>query len=99
MLDDANETPGATDTGGTRREFIATGLAAGAAVALGAALPPATEASVAQPASGTAVGQKLVEIAEIRKTTPTGPVQGVIQILNENKTYIGASKASPGTTT
>jgi FtsP/CotA-like multicopper oxidase with cupredoxin domain len=102
MLEDGNETPGAKDTSVTRREFIGTSLAAGAAVALGAALPAATESIVAQAPSGTAgttAGQTLIGIGEIKKTTATGPVQGVIKILNENKTYLGASKATPGTTT
>ena len=93
MLEDGTGTPGATGTGVTRREFIATGLAAGAAVALGATLPAATEASVAQtPAAGMATGETLAKIAEIGKT-------GVISILNENKTYLGASVTTPGTTT
>src|SRR6187397_3169632 len=99
MLEDENGTPGVKDSGVTRREFIATGLAAGAAVALGAALPAATESAVAQAPAGPAVGQTLVPIAEIGKTTPAGPVQAVIKILNENKTYIAASKATPGNTT
>src|SRR5205814_11975 len=38
------------------------------------------------------VNQTLIPIEEIKKTTPTGPVQGVIKILNENKAYLGASK-------
>jgi FtsP/CotA-like multicopper oxidase with cupredoxin domain len=98
MLENGKGTACATDGGVTRREFLGTGLAAGAAVALGVALPTASESSVVQAPAGTSVGQKLVEIAEIRKTTPNGPVQAVIKILNENKTYIGASKAAPGTT-
>ena len=98
MLEDANGTPAATDTGVTRRDFIGTSLAAGAAVALGAALPAGTEAGLAQTPAPPVAGQPLPTIAEIVKTTPTGPVQGVIKILNENKTYLGASKATPGTT-
>ena len=91
MLEDGNGTPGATPTGVTRREFIATGLAAGAAVALGAAVPAATEGSVAQATAAITPGDPLVKVGEIGKT-------GVIKILNENKTYLGASKATPGTT-
>jgi FtsP/CotA-like multicopper oxidase with cupredoxin domain len=100
MLEDGNDTPGATPSGVTRREFIGATLAAGAAVALGAALPAATEGSVAQaPAAGTTAGQTLVKIAEIAKNPATapGPVQGVIKILNEKKTYLG--KATAGGTT
>ena len=51
-----------------------------------------------RPRRARPAGQALAEIAEIAKTTANGPVQGVIKILNENKTYIGASKATPGTT-
>jgi FtsP/CotA-like multicopper oxidase with cupredoxin domain len=97
MLEDGNGTPGATNTGVTRREFIGTTLAAGAAVALGAALPAAVESSVAQAPAGTAVGQTLANIAEIGKALEGGPVRGVIKILNENKTYLG--KATAGGTT
>ena len=91
MLDDATDTPGATNTGVTRREFIGTSLAAGAAVALGAALP-AAENVVAQvpPATGQVAGQALPKIAELGKA-------GVIKILNESKTYLGKSTAG-GTT-
>jgi FtsP/CotA-like multicopper oxidase with cupredoxin domain len=92
MLEDANGQPGATNSGVTRREFIGTSLAAGAAVALGAVLPAATGSSVAQAQAVPAAGQALPTIAEIGKT-------GVIKILNETKTYLGASTATPGTTT
>src|SRR5262245_15028472 len=98
MVEDGKGTACATDGGVTRREFLGTGLAAGAAVAFGVARTTASESGVAQAPAGASAGQKLVEIAEIRKTTPNGPVQAVIKILNENKTYIGASKAAPGTT-
>jgi len=100
MREDEKDTAGATDSGVTRREFLGTSLTAAAAVALGTVVPTATDSSVAQTAAGTSVGQPLVEIAAIKKATPISPdpVQGVIKILNENKTYLGASKVSPGTT-
>ena len=98
MLEDAMGAADATGTGVTRREFLGTSLAAGAAVALGAALPAAAESTVMQAQAGTAVGQTLATIAEIAKTTKDGPVQGVIKVLSENKTYLGASKAAPGAT-
>src|SRR5262245_24420887 len=92
MLEDGNGKSGAADTGVTRREFIATGLAAGAAVALSGVMPAPAEGAAAQAAAGTAVGETLTKIAEIGKA-------GVIKILNENKTYLGASRTAPGTTT
>jgi FtsP/CotA-like multicopper oxidase with cupredoxin domain len=84
---------GATETGVTRREFIGKTLAAGAGVALGALLPHTVDRVDAQapPCTAPAVNQTLVTIGEIKKTTPGGPVQGVIKILNENKMYLGGS--------
>ncbi len=81
MREDEKEPAGATDNGVTRREFIGTTLAAGAAVAFGHVVPAATDSAVL--AQGTAVGQPLVEVAAIAKPPgATGPVRGVIKILN-----------------
>jgi len=99
MRDDRKDTGGSAENGVTRREFLGVGLAAGAAVALGSVLPATADAGAAQVPAGMPVGEKLATIAEIAKKTPTGPVQGVITILNENKTYLGASTVTPGTTT
>jgi FtsP/CotA-like multicopper oxidase with cupredoxin domain len=91
MLED-NETPCA-QMGDTRREFFGRVLAAGAGLALGAGLPYEGKTVEAQsaPAPGAA-GEKLISIAEIKKSAPGGPVQGVIKILNENKAYLSGSK-------
>ncbi len=75
--------------GATRREFIGKTVAAGAALALGAALP-LDEVS----AQGTLVcgsvksGENLVKIAEISKLLGATSVKGTIKILNEKKTYL-----------
>ena len=88
------ETP-RPDTGATRREFVGRALAAGTGMALGAILPHSGETVAAQSTPTCATpGQTLVPIAEIKKTAPNGPVQGIIKILNENKTYLGASKTA-----
>jgi FtsP/CotA-like multicopper oxidase with cupredoxin domain len=88
------ETP-TMETDATRREFIGKALVAGAGLAFGAGLPHRGETVEAQsvPACATP-GQTLVPVAEITKTAPDGPVQGVIKILNENKAYLGASKTA-----
>ena len=86
MLED-NETPCA-QTGDTRREFLGRVVAAGAGLALSVGLPYGGTTVEAQSApTPGAPGEKLVSIAEIKKTAPGGPVQGVIKILNENKAY------------
>jgi FtsP/CotA-like multicopper oxidase with cupredoxin domain len=81
----------------TRREFLGTALAAGAGLALGTMLPGITETAEAQPSCSVPSGQPLVEIGKIAKPQGSpGPVQGVIKILNEKKTYLVASQSGAG---
>lgn len=86
------ETSDLMDSSTTRREFIGKALAAGAGLALANMLPGA-EVVEAQPACSVPSGQPLVEIGKIAKPPgSTGPVQGVIKILNEKKSYLRAPK-------
>jgi FtsP/CotA-like multicopper oxidase with cupredoxin domain len=84
-----------TEASETRRGFLGKTLAGGAALALGAMLPEnaGAQAPVCAP---PAAGQTLATIGEIKKTAPGGPVQGVIKVLNENKSYLGKSNAGGG---
>jgi FtsP/CotA-like multicopper oxidase with cupredoxin domain len=95
MLKD-EETP-QTETGATRRTFLGKAMAGAGALALSTVLPQGTQTVEAQSAPTCAApGQTLVSIAEIKKTSPTGPVQGVIKVVNENKAYLGPTKTAGG---
>jgi FtsP/CotA-like multicopper oxidase with cupredoxin domain len=88
-----DESKAKTTADASRREFLGRALALGAGLTVGAALPEGAGTAEAQAAPAcAAAGQPLVTIKEITKTRPDGPVQGIIKILNENKTYWGASK-------
>jgi FtsP/CotA-like multicopper oxidase with cupredoxin domain len=77
----------------SRRDFLSRALTVGAGLTLGAALPDVPEAVEAQTAPACApAGQTLVPIQELGKTG-AGPVQAVIKILNENKTYWAKSSS------
>ena len=82
----------------TRREFIGTALTVGAGMAIASVLPFAGETVEAQTACNVPTGETLVKIGQIDKPQgSTGPVQGVIKILNEKKSYLVGSKAQSGT--
>jgi FtsP/CotA-like multicopper oxidase with cupredoxin domain len=82
----------------TRREFIGKAVTVGAGLALGAVLPDAVQTAMAEPACNVPSGQPLVEIGKIEKPQgSTGPVQGVIKILNETKSYlVGSANCETG---
>jgi FtsP/CotA-like multicopper oxidase with cupredoxin domain len=94
------ETGEKEEKGATRRAFLGQAVAVGAGLALGQLVPDVAQSAEAQPAcTSPSVGQPLVEIGAIKKAPgATGPVQGVIQVLNENKMYIASSKAGGGAT-
>ena len=78
----------------TRREFIGKAVTVGAGMAIASVLPFAGETLEAQtPPCNVPTGETLVKIGQIAKPEgSTGPVQGVIKILNESKSYLVASK-------
>jgi FtsP/CotA-like multicopper oxidase with cupredoxin domain len=85
-----------SEAGASRREFLGKALAAGAGLALGSNLPLGNPTVDAQSAPSCAqTGEKLMTIGEIKKPAgSTGPVQGVIKVLNERKAYLAKSSAS-----
>jgi FtsP/CotA-like multicopper oxidase with cupredoxin domain len=78
----------------SRRDFLTRALTVGAGLTLGAALPDLPETVEAQTTPACApAGQTLATIQEIGKTAKDGPVQAVIKILNENKSYWAKSSS------
>jgi FtsP/CotA-like multicopper oxidase with cupredoxin domain len=86
-----------TDSNPTRREFIGKALTVGAGMAVASVLPFGGEVVEAQTGCNVPTGETLVKIGQIAKPPgATGPVQGVIKILNEKKSYLVGSKAKSG---
>ena len=88
-----------------RREFLQKSMIVTSGLALTSMLPAfATEAwATAAQAASCQTGQTLMPIMEITAKYPnagsTGTLQGVIKVLNENKSYLAASAAGGGKTT
>ena len=79
-----------SEAGASRREFLSKALAVGAGLTLASKLPLGDSTVEAQSCAST--GQKLITITEIKKPAgSTGPVQGIIKILNERKAYLAKS--------